>query len=74
MYPFQNVLAIIINQIAVTINRTVKNTKEIVKKECKKSVSQYACIHVVIAMMNIFDGRYLLHQKGVWDGINRNSE
>ena len=44
------------------------------QKECKKSVSQYACIHVVIAMMNIFDGRYLLHQKGVWDGINRNSE
>ena len=71
MYPFQNVLAIIINQIAVTINRTVKSAKEIVKKNARKV---YACIHVVIAMMNIFDGRYLLHQKGVWDGINRNSE
>ena len=40
MYPFQNVLAIIINQIAVTINRTVKSAKEIVKKECKKSVDK----------------------------------
>lgn len=38
MYPFQNVLAIIINQIAVTINRTVKsaNAKEIVKKNARK--------------------------------------
>ena len=36
MYPFQNVLAIIINQIAVTINRTVKSAKEIEKKNARK--------------------------------------
>lgn len=36
MYPFQNVLAIIINQIAVAINRTVKSAKEIVKKRMQE--------------------------------------
>ena len=46
MYPFQNVLAIIINQIAVTINRTVKSAKEIVKKrmqEKRKPICLYTC-------------------------------